>query len=634
MNDELPSRRSLDSLKKEAKRWLAALRVNAGDARTRLERALAAIPDNPTLRDVQHALAREHGFSGWTALKAAIAAATGANSQTGDDAIARYDDMADALFEAYRTGTPEAMERMYRYTWHRRSWSAFRSYLQLDLGKRPATPGDDVEITLDDARHLIAREHGFSNWKDLTAFSQASSNKPRLAAKPVRLADPDSPERSRIVASSRDWDEIIHLLAMHPSTVLQAEGQMTDELLADIAKMPNADQVTAIDLNGSKRLTDDGILHLARFPRLEDLDLSGTALTDRGLAVLRDLPSLKSIALWWTGVTDEGVQHLAHCREIERVKLGGTRTGDGALRALAGKQKLRNLMTGVFVTDAGLPMLHELPVFKTWHGGQVTMALTSYDSEPNNLALRGSFTDRGMQHLRGLDGLFGLNLDDSHLALTAAALAPVATLPNLGWLSVDAKDNWMPHVAAMPKLRFLGAQDTSTGDDGFVALSKSQSIEYIWGRRCHNLQRRGFRALAKMPALRGLSVSCLNVDDEGVADYRSHAGAVVDDGFARASHVRRLSFADEQWRRAARATAEAARGPCLGTADHARFGRCVSTKRERVPRRLNPVVLLARQSPREEVAPRNFRDEPWTIVGYLSTLYGRAREGRDMMVVN
>ena len=75
----------------------------------------------------------------------------------------------------------------------------------------------------------------------------------------------------------------------------------------------------------------------------------------------------------------------------------------------------------------------------------------------------------------------------------------------------------MPYIAEMPKLRFLGAQDTVAGDEGFAALSRSRSIEYIWGRRCHNLRRRGFMALADMPALRGLSVSCLNVEDAALS---------------------------------------------------------------------------------------------------------------------
>ena len=515
MNDELPkSRRSLDSLKKEAKRWLAALRANAADARARLERALSSIPDNPTLRDVQHALAREHGFPGWTDLKQALEQLVASDGDAGAKALAQYETAAEALLEAYRTGTPEAMERHYRHTWHRRPWQGMRSYVQLDLGKRPSASGDDVDITLDDARYLVAIEHGFSDWDSLKTFTAAAMGRSRVAAKPVRLVQPDGGEEPQTIGSTREWDEIIRLLALHPSAALRAEGQMTDDVLADIV---NVESVTALDLGGSKALTDDGLRHLARLPRLKHLDVSDTAITDRGLEVLRDLPALETISLGMTRITDDGAAHLAHCHELERVNLAWTRTGDGALRALAGKRRLRSLLSGGFVTDAGIPLLHELPVFKTWHGGEPKMALLSYDSEPNRLLLRGSFTDRGMAQMRGLDGLFGLNLDDTNLAITAAALAPLTTLPNLGWLGVDAKDDWMPYIADMAHLRFLGAQDTPAGDDGFEALSKSRSIEYIWGRRCHNLRRRGFVALANMPALRGLSVSCLNVDDAGVA---------------------------------------------------------------------------------------------------------------------
>jgi ankyrin repeat protein len=65
---------SVDNLKKEAKRWLKALRSNAADARARLTRAYPAAPDDPGLRHIQHALAREHGRESWAALKAALAA--------------------------------------------------------------------------------------------------------------------------------------------------------------------------------------------------------------------------------------------------------------------------------------------------------------------------------------------------------------------------------------------------------------------------------------------------------------------------------------------------------------------------------------------------------------------------------
>ena len=510
MSDELPRRHSLDSLKKEAKRWLAALRRGVSEARVRLERALSSAPATPTLRDVQLALARELGFSGWVELKRALASLRDAHSPT----LAQYETMAEALYDAYRTGTPEAMDRHYGFTWHRRSWQAMRTYVQLDLGKRPSGPNDDVDITLDDARYLIAVEYGFASWNALKTFAESAKAQTLIAAKPVRLVAEHGLDDAETIASSRDWNAIVSLLAEHPDAWLNAEGQMTDEVLHLVSR---AEGITALGLGGSQAVSDDGLRHLSRLPQLKHLDLRGTAITDRGLDVLRQLPALETISLAQTRVTDDGVAKLANCHELQRVDLSWTRTGDGALRALAGKAKLRELSTGHCVTDVGIPLLHELPVFQSWQGGETKMALLSYRSLPNHLSLRGAITDRGVAQLRGLDGLFGLNLDDSSLAITAAALVPLVALPNLGWLGVDAKDDWMPLIAEMRRLRFLGAQDTVAGDDGFTALSKSQSLEYLWGRRCHNLRRRGFTALATMPALRGLSVSCLNVDDAGVA---------------------------------------------------------------------------------------------------------------------
>jgi hypothetical protein len=513
MSDARPRGRSLESLKKEAKRWLAALQANDPEARARFYRAIQNPPNAPTLRDVQLGLAHEHGFDGWADLVRAIERREAEARATGQAALARYETMVDVLLDAYRTGTPEAMERLYRNTWHRRTWSAFRTYARLDLGKRPVRPGEDVDLTRDDARHLVSVEHGFASWDALRSFTQWPRRERRLAAKPVRVSKPvegDDPP----VLESRDWDEIMDFLAGHPHLRLDAEGQMTDEILAELCWI---ESLSAIDLAGSQGVTDAGVRHLARLGGLKTLNLGGTAVTDDGLTILRDLQALEMVGLQWTAITDHGAHYLANSQQLKRVELAGTRTGDGALAALAGKPRLRQLSTGSELTDSGLHLLHELPVFKTWHGGEPEFGLTSYRSSPNHLSLRGRFTDRGIEHLRRLDGLFGLNLDDAKLAITSAALEPLVSLPNLGWLAVDAKDDWMPYIARMPKLCFLGAQDTTTGDDGWVALSQSRSLEMIWGRRCHNLRTRGFLALGKMPKLRGLSVSCLNVDDEGVA---------------------------------------------------------------------------------------------------------------------
>ena len=85
---------TLDSLKAEARRWLKALKAGAADARARLQRALPGSSMQPTLRDVQHALAREFGLPGWTALKQRLAA---------DAPLRRYDRVAEALVAGGRT---------------------------------------------------------------------------------------------------------------------------------------------------------------------------------------------------------------------------------------------------------------------------------------------------------------------------------------------------------------------------------------------------------------------------------------------------------------------------------------------------------------------------------------------------
>ena len=73
MTRQLTPKSTLENLKREAKRWLKALRANIGEARARLERVFPDAPAQPTLRDVQHALALEHGAAGWTTLKNQLA---------------------------------------------------------------------------------------------------------------------------------------------------------------------------------------------------------------------------------------------------------------------------------------------------------------------------------------------------------------------------------------------------------------------------------------------------------------------------------------------------------------------------------------------------------------------------------
>lgn len=424
-----------------------------------------------------------------------------------------FERIATDILDAYRSGEPTTLQRIQDFFKQTFSWADMRRRLPERLGKPP-----DAELTLDDTKGMVAHLRGFASWADFTKSVFGGAGRSKTWNVPLyRVDEKDNTLYVRHSLEDEEWDEILAVMTERGLTGLEAGGQMTDRVLARVGELGH---LTKISFGGTKRVTDDGMRHLARLTRLRELDLSdypGGQITDRGLEVLRGFRELRRFQMCWQrGITDVGAAYLRSCDQLESVDLLGTFTGDGVIKALAGKPRLRRLKTGRQVTDAALPLLHELPIFKTWHGGAVKYSLMSADAEPNHLLLDGPFTNRGLASLGGLDGLFGLSFFWHISALTGGGIAGLADLPNLGFLGCEGKlcdDEAMRHIGAIPRLRMLMGQGTVASDRGFEALSRSRTLEYIWGRECPNLTGRGFAALSTMPALRGLAVSCKFVDD-------------------------------------------------------------------------------------------------------------------------
>src|SRR5499426_2073922 len=90
----------------------------------------------------------------------------------------------------------------------------------------------------------------------------------------------------------------------------------------------------------------------------------------------------------------------------------------------------------------------------------------------------------------------------------------------------------------------------------------AEGTQYIWGRECPNHGGGGFTALAAMSALRGLAVSCKNVDDTALSALPSFPALralipldVPDEGFR---HVGRCERLEELWLRYCCDTGDAA----------------------------------------------------------------------------
>jgi hypothetical protein len=508
----LPVRPSLEHLRKQAKDLLQQYR--AGESA-----ALAKFQQPPTLADAQFVLARGYGFESWAKLKQYVDALQ-------PSGLEQYRRLAKELAAAYTAGDALSIRKINWNYGTAFGWDHEPADMQQRLTTWFASETRPPDLALADSERMVAHSYGFESWAELTRSVTHPPEDPRSSPVFMSSTPPfykiDWTENRLLVSgpqSAKHWDTIFEVMKEHRITKLNAGGIMD----AALERLPQLDHVTHLDLSDSKELTDAGIRRLARMPQLQELALGGwtSPITDHGLEALRDLTELRRFAACWTqGISDRGLANLAFSDRLEDVNLLGTPAGDGTLQALAGKVHLRRLRTGRAVTDAGLGLLHQLPIFKTWHGGEVKYGLMGAEAEPNFLLIDGPFTDSGLAGLQGLEGLFGLTFFWHCPAFTSAGLEPLTRLPNLGFLGCQNKhcdDRAMRHIGAIPRLRMLMGQGAVAGDDGFEAISRSRTLEYIWGRDCPNFGNRGFAALANMPALRGLAVSCKHVDDAALS---------------------------------------------------------------------------------------------------------------------
>lgn len=78
--------------------------------------------------------------------------------------------------------------------------------------------------------------------------------------------------------------------------------------------------------------TDSVIEQVTQLGRVEELDLSGTAITNAGLARLAELDELRVLDLSNTAVSDEGLEYLAKLTSLVELTLSDTRVSDEGLK--------------------------------------------------------------------------------------------------------------------------------------------------------------------------------------------------------------------------------------------------------------------------------------------------------------
>jgi len=467
--------------------------------------------------------------------------------------LERYDELAQSVALAYVAGDAQAIRRINEV--HGTSF-LFDREPERTRARLPAwfaSSERSPEMALADAQQLVARTVGFDTWHELVQSLRRTRRVRGSAPEVARFYRIDAATNTIAVRgplAARHWDVVLATVRERGLSGVVAPG-IEDEALARVCRVPGLRRLVL-----GARVTDAGMRHLAKVTGLEELELGGVhGVSDRGLLVLRQLPNLKRFqACWARGISDTGVANLGACDALEEVDLMGTQTGDGALEALQGKHRLLRLKTGTHVSDRSLPLLQTFPAFKASNCGEPAFELMSFSARTTHLMLDGSFTDLGLTALAGLDGLVGLSFFRHCQALTSAALALLPLLAGLRFLGCPGTlcdDAAMRHIGAAAGLRMLMGQGAVATDVGFAELARSSTLEYFWGRDCPNLGGAGLKALAKMPALKGLAVSLKRVDDGALSVLPSFPALrslvpidVSDDGFR---HVGRCTALENLW---------------------------------------------------------------------------------------
>jgi len=102
----------------------------------------------------------------------------------------------------------------------------------------------------------------------------------------------------------------------------QSRCDLSDE---DVKHICRSGKLEELHLVGCTRITDSGLVHIARMSNMNSLDLSKTSITAQGLCQLSGLVSLTSLSLAETAITAHGLSFLKPLTGLRTLNLRGCR---------------------------------------------------------------------------------------------------------------------------------------------------------------------------------------------------------------------------------------------------------------------------------------------------------------------
>jgi hypothetical protein len=355
--------------------------------------------------------------------------------------------------------------------------------------------------------------------------------------------------------------------------------------------------LTLLDLRGSQRLTDAGLMQLRDLSALQVAKLDGChSLVGRGLLAFAGSHRLHTLSLAnCRRLSDEAVINISHLSSLEALSLDGCRClTDRSLVAISNLVHLEKLDLSQcdLITDEGLDHLHDLACLNELSLGWCRLVtdagvnlLTQQAGRSSTLRIlrlaRCPITDEGVVHLKRLVALEELDLNgcssigSNALGNTLGCLTNLTTLdvsycpgilrsswqgsiPALKTLELcysSVRDVHLSRFADLPALEELNLDSCPVGDWAIAYLADHNVMPNLTSLDLADteLTDLGMVHLPKFERLTRLSLFYCNVSNNGLRHLQNMTSLEVlnldsrevgDDGLAYLRHLKNLKSLD------------------------------------------------------------------------------------------
>jgi len=294
--------------------------------------------------------------------------------------------------------------------------------------------------------------------------------------------------------------------AITSSNTKMTEYQQTsfDELMPEPIIKPSVTSLTTLlDLRGSQRLTDRGLIQLSDLSSLKIAKLDDChSLVGRGLIALSRSHKLRILSLSnCRCLTDEAITNISHLSSITALSLDGCRClTDIAMEGVSHLYLLSKLDLSQcdLLTDQGLKHLHDLTHLEdlslgwcrsiTDHGLNILVSQPLRSKTLKNLSIaRCQISDQGIAHVGRLKSLVELNLNGCSMISSSALATTLKMLSNLTTLDVSycpgiLRTTWQGKINALCSLDLCYC---NVRDSHIASWSSLPSLKELNLDSCH-----------------------------------------------------------------------------------------------------------------------------------------------------